>query len=159
MANDDLIGILQSSRHLRSREEVLAFDAALGKMPPEELDIEHLQRLFLVLDDDCDHPEVMYGLVHFLECFHEEDFLEAFVYVIPELDTYAADWVKTLHYRILNSDEARSCFPTVLRRAPPKNQEVVRGILQEISVREPAPLSSYATEVLSFIDGDDLSHG
>ncbi|HEY9740688.1 MAG TPA: Imm30 family immunity protein [Coleofasciculaceae cyanobacterium] len=57
-----------------------------------------MPELHLVLDDECEHHKVMYGLIHFLESFDEKEQLQALIDVAPKLIVRAPDWSKTLHY-------------------------------------------------------------
>ncbi|MGB3513645.1 MAG: Imm30 family immunity protein [Microcoleaceae cyanobacterium] len=76
----------------------------------------------LIFDDKCQHPEVMFGLVHFLESIEVEKQLEAFMKVIPQLMIDAPEWTRVLHERILNDklacDTYQKLLQTVNRQLP-----------------------------------------
>ncbi|WP_442948275.1 Imm30 family immunity protein [Nostoc sp.] len=60
----------------------------------------------LVLNDQCQHPEVMFSLIHFLESFEIEEQIAAFIKVVPQLMNDAPEWTRIIHDRILNDDSA-----------------------------------------------------
>ena len=143
----DEITILNANRLIRSREEFEAFEAALAEIAADP-DPQDLPDLFLVLDDGCEESEVMFGLVHFLETFERKPRLQVFLDVVPEMMTQAPDWVRVLHYRILNNDEAREYYKQLLRSAPAIQQQVVRPLLEEIAQNKKPLLAARAQAVL-----------
>ena len=106
MSEDTLISILQANLLMRSPDEVEAFETALAELARKPK-LERLPDLHLVLDDECEHQEVMFGLVHFLESFEFNEQVRAFVDVITKLIKQAPNWTKILHDRILNDNLAR----------------------------------------------------
>ncbi|MBE9011169.1 hypothetical protein IQ250_13215 [Pseudanabaenaceae cyanobacterium LEGE 13415] len=109
MSSNSLIDILEANRLMRSPEEVDYFETTLEKLAqnPDPTDLPHLH---LLLDDACEHPEVMFSLVHFLESFDVQEQVTAFIQVMPELVQRAAEWAAILHSRIMNDEIARSVF-------------------------------------------------
>lgn len=84
MSWNPLIDVLETNRLLRSPDEVVIFEQTLEKLAhkPNPAD---LPSLHLILDDACEHHEVMFGLVHFLESFDVQAQVQAFIQVMPEL--------------------------------------------------------------------------
>ncbi|MEP0886577.1 Imm30 family immunity protein [Trichocoleus sp. ST-U3] len=122
---------------------------------PRELTL-HAQtmRSLLILDDECEHHEVMYGLIHFLESFDENAQLQALVDVAPQLIVRAPDWTKILHYRILNDDPSRALHKEVLQSANSENREIAYQLLKEIAaaIINPVPI-----ERLTLVESDYTS--
>ncbi|MEB3292957.1 MAG: Imm30 family immunity protein [Synechococcales bacterium] len=58
-----------------------------------------LPSLHLVLDDACEQPDVMFGLVHFLESFELQEQILALIQVMPDLVQRAAEWAAILYSR------------------------------------------------------------
>lgn len=90
-----MIEVLRRNRHLRSSEEVASFDCSLAELARSPRD-DDLPALHTVFDDDCQQPEVMYGLVHFLESFDMRRQLAAFIEAVPEMSVQAREWAKVL---------------------------------------------------------------
>jgi hypothetical protein len=95
MSDNNLIEIMKANRFMRSRAEVVAFDEAMAHLAKHPKN-EYLPELHLILDDECEHHEVMYGLIHFLESFDAKEQFQALIDVIPELILRAPEWTKTL---------------------------------------------------------------
>ena len=68
MQGKDWLKVLEINRLMQSLDEVAAFEDALAQLA-EEPDPALLSDLHLVLDDRCQQPEVLFGLIHFLESF------------------------------------------------------------------------------------------
>jgi hypothetical protein len=133
---------------MRSRAEFIAFEEAMAELAKNPKN-EYLPELHLVLDDECEHHEVMYGLIHFLESFEAKEQLQAFIDVIPKLIIRAQNWTKTLLYGILNDDSSRSLYKEILHSANSESRDVICQLLKEIAANESPPLSSRAESVLT----------
>lgn len=132
MSNNDLISILKASKLMRSREEVLAFDNALTELAENTVDVD-LEELHLILDDNCEHKEVMWGLVHFLESFDASMQLQALLNVVDKLVVSAPEWTEIIHYRIFNDEPTRFLYQDMLRSADLDTQLLVTKILDDIA--------------------------
>lgn len=130
MTEKHWIDSLKASRLMRSREEVNTFENALFQLA-EHPKNDDLPALHLIFDDRCQQPEVMFGLVHFLESFALEEQLQAFVAIVPELITVAPDWTKILHSRILNDKEACRLYRDKLHSANASSPHFIRQLLEE----------------------------
>ena len=84
MKEDALIEKMNANRFMRSRAEVIAFEEAMAELAKNPKN-QYLPELHLVLDDECEHYEVMYGLIHFLDSFEEKEQLQAFIDVASQL--------------------------------------------------------------------------
>ena len=135
MSEDTLIDILQANRLMRSPEEVTAFENALAELA-ENPKNEYLPSLHLVLDDGCEHQEVMFGLVHVLESFDIKEQLEAFVGVVPQLIVTAPDWTKILHNRILNDESACRLYREILQEINSRSQNFFRQLLEDSATNQ-----------------------
>ena len=114
MSLNALINVLEANRLMRSIDEVNRFEQTLEQLAEKRNSLE-LSDLHLVLDDACEQPEVMFGLVHFLESFEVQAQVQAFVQVMPDLSKRAAEWAEILHSRIMNDAIARDVFEQALR--------------------------------------------
>jgi hypothetical protein len=149
MTPQQILDTLSRSRLLETKEQVSAFEKALEQFASHPEGAEHLRELHLVLDDQTRQTEVMYGLVHLLESFDIERQLRAFLEAFPELMKQAPEWVKTLHFRLLNDDAARSAYKALLWTANASSRTLALSALADLLETEDAPLRDYASEVLT----------
>lgn len=148
MTITETITSLRSNRLLKTQEQVSAFDEALARVSQHPDASKHLLELHLVLDDQTQQAEVMYGLVHLLESFGIEEQLQAFFQALPSLLKQAPEWVKTLNYRLLNDEEARNAYKASFRSASEETRKLIRMLLKELIAEEPPPLRDYAQDVI-----------
>jgi hypothetical protein len=128
MSLNPLVDVLKANRLLRSVDEVNQFEKTLEQLA-ENPDPCDLLDLHLVLDDACEQPEVMFGLVHFLESFEVQVQVQAFVQVMPDLVKRAAEWSEILHSRMMNDAIARDVFEQTLRSRAIQHRGTVVKIL------------------------------
>ena len=124
------INILEINKLMRSPDEVIAFENALASLADRPQD-EDLPDLHLILDDRCEQPEVMFGLIHFLESFDVSAQIQAFVTVVPQLMLVASEWTRILHSRILNDDYACCLYRDILHSLNSQEPSFVRQLLEE----------------------------
>jgi hypothetical protein len=135
------ISILEANKLMRSPDEVTAFENALASLANHPKN-EDLPGLHLILDDGCEQPEVMFGLIHFLESFDVSAQIQAFVTVVPQLIIVGSEWTKILHSRILNDDYACRLYRDILHSLNSQEPNFVRQLLEEsasyhLNKREP----------------------
>ncbi|KYC35694.1 hypothetical protein WA1_07765 [Scytonema hofmannii PCC 7110] len=128
MDENTLLSILKANKLMRYREEITAFENALMELA-ENPNSKYLRELHLVLDDKCQHQEVMFGLIHFLESFDVKEQLQAFIDVIPSLATSAPEWTKLLHNRILNDELAYLLYQDMLNSIDSLKRDTVNRLL------------------------------
>lgn len=124
------INILKTNKLMRSPDEVTAFENALASLADRPQN-EDLPDLHLILDDRCQQPEVMFGLIHFLESFDAPAQIQAFVTVVPELMLVASEWTRILHSRILNDGDACRLYRDILHSLNSQEPNFVRQLLEE----------------------------
>jgi len=125
-----LIEVLKQNRLMRTPTEVNEFEKALAEMIAHP-NSEDLPEYHLILDDQCQQPEVMFGLIHFLESFEVETQLQAFLNVIPELMTTAPEWTRILHLRILNDESACQIYQRLLHQNNTNKPHFIYYLLEE----------------------------
>ncbi|MDJ0552973.1 MAG: Imm30 family immunity protein [Microcoleaceae cyanobacterium MO_207.B10] len=108
-----LIKILQENRLMKTPQEINIFEDTLEKIA-QHPNNENLKDLHLILDDNCEHPEIMFSLVHFLEDFELQKQIQDFIEVIPQLMITAPEWTKIIHYRIINDESACKVYQNSL---------------------------------------------
>lgn len=62
------MAILQENKLMKTPEAVIAFEEALTELAHNR-NPDNLPQYDLVFDDHCQQPEVMFGLIHFIESF------------------------------------------------------------------------------------------
>ena len=141
MKDNIWINVLETNKFMRSPDEVTAFENALASLAdrPQK---EDLPDLHLILDDRCEQPEVMFGLIHFLESFDVSAQIQAFFTVVPQLMLVASEWTRILHSRILNDDDACRLYRDILHSLNSQEPNFFRQLLEEsasyhLNKREP----------------------
>jgi hypothetical protein len=130
MNKNQWLTVLEVNKLLQSNAEVVAFEHALEEIAKQS-DPALLPELHLLLDDRCEQPEVLFGLVHFLESFEMSLQLSAFVIIAPQLLITASGWVKIMHSRILNDQESCVMYQTILKSINQSEPNFVRQLLEE----------------------------
>ncbi len=140
MNENTLIGILEVNRLMRSPNEVTTFEQALAELAQHPSN-RYLPALHLILDDQCQQPEVMFSLLHFLESFEVKEQVRAFIQVVPKLVVHAAEWTSILYSRILKDVVACAAYEEILQSVDSKERKIVCQLLTEIAEKaEPIKL-------------------
>jgi hypothetical protein len=126
----NLIKILQENRLMKTPQEIKLFEETLEKIAKYPND-DNLKELHLILDDNCEHPDIMFSLVHFLEDFDLQKQIPAFIEVIPQLMITAPEWTKIIHYRIMNDESACKLYHNSLELANQKTPHFLYQLLLE----------------------------
>lgn len=135
MSEDTLIDSLKANRRMRSPNEVAAFENALAELAKHPKN-DYLPALHLVLDDECEQQEVMFGLIHVLESFDVKEQLQAFVAVSPQLIIAAPEWTGILHNRILNDESACRLYQEILHSVNSRNPSFFRQLLEDSATNQ-----------------------
>ena len=125
-----LIDILKENRLMQTEQEINTFESALAEITNNFNEV-NLPEYHLILDDKCQHPEVMFSLIHFLESVEVEKQLEAFIKVIPQLMIDAPEWTRVLHERILNDKFARDTYQKLLQTFNKQQPHFIYYLLEE----------------------------
>ena len=125
-----LTEILRENAIMQTEIEVNNFENALAEIANNP-NKEDLAKYHLIFDDSCQQPEVMFGLVHFLESFELETQLTAFLKVIPQLAMNAPEWTKILHNRILNDETTCNVYLKMLRSLNSQSPHFLYYLLEE----------------------------
>ncbi|MCC5631430.1 immunity 30 family protein [Nostoc sphaeroides CHAB 2801] len=116
MNQNNLLAILRENCLMHTQQQVTDFENALAEIA-DNPDEQNLSAYHLVLDDQCQQPEVMFSLIHFLESFDIEEQIAAFIKVVPQLMIDAPEWTRIIHDRILNDDSACQVYQKFLHSA------------------------------------------
>lgn len=130
MNQNNLLAILRENYLMQTQQQVTDFENALAEIA-DNPDEQNLSAYHLVLDDQCQQPEVMFSLIHFLESFDIEEQIAAFIKVVPQLMINAPEWTKIIHDRILNDDSACQVYQKVLHSANLNTPHFIYHLLEE----------------------------
>ncbi|WP_066423871.1 Imm30 family immunity protein [Anabaena sp. 4-3] len=135
MNQNNLLATLQENHLMQTEEQVTNFENALAELA-ENADENNLSAYHLILDDQCQQPEVMFSLIHFLESFDMEKQITAFINVVPQLMITAPEWTRMIHHRILNDDSACQVYQNLLHSANLKTPHFLYHLLEESIVNQ-----------------------
>jgi hypothetical protein len=130
MNQTSLLAILRENRLMQTEEQVATFENALAEIA-DNPDEQNLSKYHLLLDDQCQQPEVMFSLIHFLESFDVEKQISAFIDVIPQLMINAHEWARIIHNRILNDESACQVYQKKIKSANLNKPHFIYYLLQE----------------------------
>ncbi|QFS47686.1 Imm30 family immunity protein [Nostoc sphaeroides] len=135
MNQNNLLAILRENRLMQTQQQVTNFENALAEIA-DNPDEQNLSAYHLVLDDQCQQPEVMFSLIHFLESFDIEEQIAAFIKVVPQLMINAPEWTRIIHDRILNDDSACQVYQKLLHSANLNTPHFLYHLLEESIVNK-----------------------
>ena len=130
MNQNNLLAILRENRFMQTQQQVTDFENPLAEIA-DNPDEQNLSAYHLVLDEQCQQPEVMFSLIHFLESFDIEEQIAAFIKVVPQLMINAPEWTRIIHDRILNDDSACQVYQKLLHSANLNTPHFLYHLLEE----------------------------
>lgn len=141
---------LYNNRLMQDDEQIALFEEALERIGSEH-DFQHIPLLCRAFDDETEHYEVMYGMVHAVERYDKfstpAQATAKFINAIPSMLPHAAEWLETLLFGILNDDASRRVFAEQLANSPQDVQNQVRSILRKIVADDPGAFQNKVAEV------------
>jgi Immunity protein 30 len=142
---------LRDNRLMKNDEQIRLFEEALEQIG-DEGEVAQIAALCQGFDDNTEHSEVMFGLVHTIEGYDNissaEEAMSNFLEAAPVMLPQAADWLRTMLVRILNDANSRLLFSQLLATTNPASQNVIRAALQNISTEDPAKFGDKVKEVM-----------
>lgn len=152
MIKSDLMKI-HKNRLLQSQKEISEFEKSLANLMNSG-DASIVGELCLGFDDDTEHHEVMFGLVHGVEYLYEnniEEGLQQIALNVPNVINRAREWMEILHYRILNHDGIRLIYGKELSKLNNDKKNAVISLLEDIKKENPEKFGRTVDEVLKVI--------
>jgi hypothetical protein len=141
---------LYANRLMQDNEQIALFEEALERIG-SELNPKHIPLFCRAFDDETEHHEVMYGMVHMVERYDKlsspAEATAEFISAIPLMLPQAAEWLETLLFGILNDNAARQVFAEQLAISPPEVQNQVRNALRKIVADDPEAFQTKVAEV------------
>ncbi|MCM2989961.1 Imm30 family immunity protein [Bacillus safensis] len=144
---------LYENRLLENENKIQEFEESLAKVL-EYGSVSVIPGLCFVFDDDTEQFEIMFGLIHGIERLYKNNIEEGLTYfaqAIPKILSQGAEWVKILHYRILNHPGVRIIYRNVLLKQDPSIVGNIKNLLIEIKNEDADMFSKPVDEVLNSI--------
>lgn len=144
---------IYTNRLLQSQEEIDAFEEALGNLIGLE-DKSVITELCMGFDDDTEQYEIMFGILHGIEHLYKENIEEGLYLIaiaVPSVIDRAREWMEVLHYRILNHEQVRRIYGSVLSKLDDNSKEIIINLLRDIKSEDPDMFSNSVDEVLKAI--------
>ncbi|MDM5186417.1 Imm30 family immunity protein [Bacillus sp. DX4.1] len=138
---------LYECRLLRNESECEMFDRVLENLA-ECTDEKMITELCMILDDETEEEEIMFGLIHLIESFQMEIYLTGMSKALPKMMENAQEWAMILNKRILNNDMYRSEYANILVRMNKEVKSTVIHLLNEIKADNPRRFGDTANEVI-----------
>ncbi|MDA1533798.1 MULTISPECIES: Imm30 family immunity protein [Bacillus cereus group] len=136
-----------------NENEIRDFNESLMEVI-EYNDVSVITDLCLVLDDETEQFEVMFGLIHGIESLYKNNIEEGLVCIakaVPKMINSAKEWVEILHYRILNHPQVRLAYGKVLSEFDPSITISIKELLIDIKNEDPDMFSESVNEVIKSI--------
>ena len=104
-----LFEIVKRSANFQNDDDVKIFEEGVWKLA-ETQDKETFKNLITLFDDETDHPDVMFNLVHALEKYPDEKYVTLILQSLKFLTDNNEEWYARLIIRILNDDNCSCLF-------------------------------------------------
>jgi len=151
--SNNIIDTLKLNRFMRTEEEILSFEEALEEICKTN-DYRIVGRLIDVLEDETEHEEIMWGLIHtieYLSGFSPKESLKLLINSVPDNIEKGKEWIEILHFRILNHDQHRKLFAGALKEADERIQEIIINLLNDIKEEKPDKFDVKIEEVKTLL--------
>ena len=120
------------SQDYSSDNYVADFEDVLAEIH-ELHDVDSIPLLINFFDDNCEYDELMFSIIHTIEDFRDEIYVEKIIGKLEDFYRNAPRWASIVHMRILNSRPTLDAYINELKTSTSKKQfEVLRDMLSEI---------------------------
>lgn len=152
---DHYIQELKSTRLMRNNQEIDRFEVAMNKIY-EQKQVKFITALCTGFDDNTEHEEVTWSLVHAIEDFYSdnpEEYDRIFLDIIDKniLIPHATGWLELLVTRTINDEHSRETFKDSLKHATNYTKQVIIDILNKLIEEDPKQFRDSCIEILSII--------
>ncbi|ARU60934.1 hypothetical protein CBW65_07440 [Tumebacillus avium] len=135
MYNSDLVNRLYACRKLRTELEIADFEETVESLL--SLGGDNLTRDLLVgFDDETEHTDVMFGLVHAVESLDRivgtEKALTDLAEAMPSILPHAKKWAILLHKRIANHAPSLEVYQKIVSQLDHTTNTVVSALFEEV---------------------------
>lgn len=109
MINQQLLEKVKKASKFETLEDAKIFDEGVWDLIKTE-NLVIITSLIELFDDDNEHPEVMFSLVHALESLSDDLYFRAILDIILKEQKNGLGWLKVLIFRILNDSKSFIVF-------------------------------------------------
>ena len=124
-----LVEQLVKNRRMETERQVEQFEMALEELREED---PPLRALYGAFDDETECPEVMWGLIHYLDTCEPFATIKALIAQTSVLAEQAPEWMQILHTRLTNGETTAAVYHEELAHASPEVKETIERILQAL---------------------------
>lgn len=145
-----LIVKLHDALHAPDDESVRKFENILGKIAALN-DPDCIGQLLPFFDDDSEYDEMMFSIIHTIECFDDATYVRA---IVDHLDSFFAAsprWATVIHMRILNSPSTMAAYGDYIKLAANDKQRAVRIALHAVR-RKNAKFAAQCDVLLAYVE-------
>jgi hypothetical protein len=151
---------LIENRLMRNFEETEQFEEAMNKLYSEE-NLENIPFYCEAFDDDTEHREVMFGMIHGIEnydnIFSSEVVMKKLIDSVFYFNNNSNDWQEIIFLRIVNDENSRNILTSILKINP--NNEIINKvilILKRIINRDKNKFQNNVNEIFNRINFKDF---
>lgn len=152
---NSLTQALIDNRSLKNQKEISVFEYTISSILNLK-DLNHIKNLCLGFDDETEHNEVMFGLIHAIESYDKvygsEQSLKKLSESLPYMLPHAKEWAKILHKRILNHEPSCKIYAKVITKADVNIKKIALQLITEIKERNPKRFESSVNNFLSYVN-------
>jgi len=144
---NELINELRKFKEHQNKESLVQVEDLLSAIASLH-DPEHIPFLVSLLEDDDSQDDIMFLIVHVIEAFDDDIYINKIIPVLPELWVKSPRWAKILHMRILNSPATMKSYEERLMLATEQQKYYAKCILNGVVEWRP----EFRNRVKSIID-------
>ncbi|SDX04863.1 Immunity protein 30 [Marininema mesophilum] len=144
----DLIKELKDISLLETEDQCIKFEEIFAELYKRDDAKEYLEDLLEVFDDDVEAEEVMWSLLHYIETMPLHLLYKKILFKIEYLLNNAEYWTETIHYRMLNDDEAREVYKILFDDSNDQTKSLVKDLLNKIKNEDAVRFESKVDYVL-----------
>lgn len=126
---------LINNRLMQNYEATELFEEAMNELYKED-NLENITYYCEAFDDNTEHHEVMFGMIHGIEAYDEifgkEKSLNALLKSLFLFNSNAYEWVETIFIRIINSEEHMNILLNKLKELDIPQKAFLRIIFDRI---------------------------
>ena len=93
----------------------------------------------------------MFGLIHFLEDYEMNTYLNGLAKSLPKMLQNAKEWVLILNKRILNSEQYRNAYAEIIKVMEEQYKKLIINLMNEIKLDNPKKFESLVNDFISKI--------
>lgn len=150
----DEVKILNENKLLRTNEEIEKFECAIENILSNE-DYKDIKYLCTGFDDNTEDDEVMFSLIHAIESYDRIAevtlTLKEFIYSIPNVYSYAKEWIKIMNKRILNDENSLQEYIKIAEKCDDELKSILIELMNEVKKDNPERFSQPVNKFLTYI--------